>query len=109
LGIGYGSCACFVIRGATIFQAAVNAGPAHSAELHAWFIHMSALCALYAGTGLLCPSLGLPPLQTHTAGAAKFVFRAILCPAKGTKHGEPLTPLSAGWHTSPENSSSVIN
>lgn len=51
---------------------------------------MAAACTLGAYTGRAYPSLHLPPLHPHTAGAAKLVFRPILSPAEGTKHGESL-------------------
>jgi hypothetical protein len=68
---------------------------------------MAAACALCA-SGLLRPSLHLPPFQADTASATKFVFRTILSPTEGTKHESPFYSFDYRWHTSPKNSSSVI-
>src|SRR6202011_3707960 len=88
LGIGYGSSAWLIT--ATLFHAALHPGSAHAAKLHARLIYMAAACARCAYTGRACPSLHLPLLHAHTAGAAKFISRPILSPAEGTNHGESL-------------------
>ncbi len=89
---GDGSCALAMAaareaasRTSAFLHAAFYAGPAHAAKLHARLIHMATPCALCA-SGLVAPSLRLPPFQPHTARAAKFIFRTIFSPAEGTKH-----------------------
>ncbi len=89
LCIGNGSRARSFTRTSTFLHAAFYAGPAHAAKLHARLIHMAAPCALCA-SGLVAPSLRLPPFQPHTARAAKLIFRTILSPAESTKHEDPL-------------------